>query len=186
MTYAWRKSIKEFRGCWPLPPPPPPSTSRRSPHRLPPPSVGGNAHQDSSRPNNTLNNSSSSARRRITATTVMRAVATVAEAVVAPPTPLPPRVRGPASSTLGLTLFKCAWVLRGGQRPAASPTSIGYAGQGPSLRPHHRSGRPTLHRLHPCPSIMVSSRLQCLRLRRHGPHGWAHEINNHWPTPSTP
>jgi hypothetical protein len=137
MTSAWRKSSSELKGCRLLPPPPPPSTPCKSPRRLPPPSVGKNAHQDSSCPNNTLNSSSSPARRRITTTTA------VAVAAVAPPTHLPPRVRGPPSSTPGSTLFKCGRVPGG-----TAPSNLTYVHRLCWPRPFPTAptiGRATLH-----------------------------------------
>jgi hypothetical protein len=144
MISTWKKSSREFRGCWPLPPPPPSYTPRKSVCHPLPPSVGRNARQDSSRTNSTLNNNShnSSARRT---TTIVLAVAAVV--VVALATPLLPRVRGPPTSTPVPALFKCGWVTRrgGGSRSlATSPTSAGYAGRCPSLR-STTARRATLH-----------------------------------------
>jgi hypothetical protein len=104
--------------------------SRRSLQRLVPPPAGRNARQDSSsNNNNAINNNSrsSSIKRRITTTTAMATMA-VAAVGVAPPTPLPPRVCGPPTSTPGPTPFRCGRVRGGGQRPVASPRSAGYVG----------------------------------------------------------
>jgi hypothetical protein len=95
-----------------------------------------NVRQDSSSTNNALNNNSRSspAGRRITTTTTMVVVAAAAAIGVAPPTHLPPRVRGPPTSTHGLTLFSYGRSPRGGgQRPIAPPSSAGYAGRRSSL-----------------------------------------------------
>jgi hypothetical protein len=145
--------------------------------------VGRNAHQDINSTNNNLNNNSRSSpeRRRITATTV-EAAAVVA---IPPPTPLPPRVRDPPTSTPGPTLFKC------GRVPGRSASSnltcvrrLRWLAPFPVVL-HRRSGRPSHHHSRLCPSTVVSSRLQRLRLRRHGPHGQTRGINSYWPTPLT-
>jgi hypothetical protein len=99
--------------------------------------VGKNTRQDSSSTNNVLNNNSqnSPTKRRTTATTTMAVVAAmVAVAVgVAPPTPLPLRVCGPPTSTLGPTPFRCGRV-SGCRCLATPPVSAGYAGRRPYLR----------------------------------------------------
>jgi hypothetical protein len=145
-----------------VPPPSPPSTPRSSLCRHLPPPVGRNTHQDSSSTNNALNNNSCSspARRRTTTT------ATVATVVVAPPPP---------------TLFKCSRVPRG-LAPSNFTCVCRLCWQEPFPTViHSRSGGPSRHPLHLCPSIVLRRRLQ-----RHGPHGRARGINSHWLTPSTP
>jgi hypothetical protein len=62
---------------------------------------------------------------------------------VAPPTPLPPRVCGPPTSTPGPAPFRCGRV-PGGRRPAASPTSASCAGRRYSLL-SSTAARATLH-----------------------------------------
>jgi hypothetical protein len=71
------------------------------------------------------------------------ATAVVAAMGVSPPTPLPPKVCGPPTSTPGLAPFRCGRVSRG-RCPAASPASIGYAGRCSSLW-SSTAGRATLH-----------------------------------------
>jgi hypothetical protein len=110
----------------------------------------------------------------------------VAVAAIAPATLMPPRVCGPLTSTPGLALFQCGRVLRG-----LASSNLTYVRrlcwQAPfPMVLHSRSSHPSRHPSRLCPSTMVSSRLQCLRLQRHGPYGRARGINNRWPTPSTP
>jgi hypothetical protein len=112
----------------------------------------------------------------------------VAALGVAPPTPLLPRVCDPPTSTPRLTLFRCGWVPQGGSA-SCSPTCV-HSLCWPTLFPfpmvlHCRSGHLSRHHLRLCQLTVVSSRLQHLWLWWHGPYGWAHEINNRWPTPST-
>jgi hypothetical protein len=132
-------------------PTPPPSLPCKSLRHLLPPPVGRNARQDSSSTNNVLNNDNHSSPARRTTTTntmvVVAAAAVVATSAVvvgvAPPTPLPPRVSGPPTSTPGLALFRCGWV-PGGRRLANPPGSAGYAGRCPSLR-SSTLGRAVIH-----------------------------------------
>jgi hypothetical protein len=181
MIFAWRKSSKEFRGCRPLPPPPTPSTSRRSLCRPLLQPVGRNARQDSSNTNNALNNNSrSSLARRIRTATAATAVAVVmaVSLAIAPPTPLLIRVCGPPTSTPGSTLFKCGRV--SGGSTSSNPTYVRrlcWPAPFPTVL-HRRSGRPSRHHSRICPFTVVSSRLQRLRLQRHGHHGQARGINS--------
>jgi hypothetical protein len=118
---------------------------RRRIRRLLPPPAGRNTRQYSII-NNALNNNnrSSPAKKITTAMAAMAAAAaTMATVGVAPPTPLLPRVYGRPTSTPGPVPFRCERVSEG-RRPAASPTSTGYAGQRSSLQ-SSTVGQTTLH-----------------------------------------
>jgi hypothetical protein len=159
MISAWRKSSKEFRGCQQLPPPPPLSMPRRSLCHILPSPVGRNDRQDSSSTNNVLNNNSRNSLTRRRRTTMAMVAAAVMVAVgVAPPTPLPPRVRDPPTSTPGPTLFRCGQVPRGSAssnptyvrrlcRPVPFPTIL-----------YRRSSYPSCRHSCLCPFTMISSR----------------------------
>jgi hypothetical protein len=179
--FAWRKSSKEFRGCRPLPPPPTPSTPRRSLCRPLLQPVGRNARQDISSTNNALNNNNrNSLARRIRTAMAATAVAVVmaVSLAIAPPTPLLTRVRGPPTSTPWIDTIQM-WSSPGGSA-SSNPTYVRrlcWPAPFPTVL-HRRSGRPSRHHSRICPFTVVSSRLQRLRLQRHGHHGQARGINS--------